>query len=414
MHLSKPGNQKYLSAIWSCIVGCSILGVPAIATSQEWRFEPIIRLTAEYNDNFRLETDDEPQFEDSGVFLDANARFVRRAPTSEIRIAPRIRTKTYSDNSTENSVDSFFDLFARRTLRRGEYGIQARFSTEDVLTAELDDPDFDNPDVNDPINVDSGRSQIRNDRERIVVSPFFSRELTETLGFGIDANYVDVAYDRNPLNYADYSSLTLGTSLIVQASQRSTWSIRVYGDDYEAESNNVLNEISSIGATVNFQRQIGQTTEGRISVGYEEVDTDVTTNGLTTSGTDGATVFAVGLTQQGEISRFVVDARQAVDPSGDGFLQKRAQFRLRYTRQLSPKTFANIEARVQNSEQLSEFTRQIERDFQRYRIGFERRFSTKWSLVADVTHTRQRFTEESYAVSSAVSVGFIYQPARIR
>ena len=148
----KAYDSDILNRCGLCIFLCALLGFPAKSYSQQWKFEPVVALTANYNDNERLNLDDEIQIDATALTVDANVRFVRRAQTSEIRIAPRIRSRNYIDDSSEDPIDSledsndlFFDFFARNQMQRGWYGIQARFSQEDVLTAEIDDPDFDNP-----------------------------------------------------------------------------------------------------------------------------------------------------------------------------------------------------------------------------------------------------------------------------
>ena len=151
---------------------CTLLAFPAMAYSQQWKLEPVVGLSAGYNDNVRLNLDSEVEIDATSITVDAKGSIVRRAPTSEVRIAPRIRSRNYVDDSLEDPGESledandfFFDFFARNDMQRGQTGIQARFWQEDVLTAEIDDPDFDNPDVNDPVNLDTGRIQAENERE---------------------------------------------------------------------------------------------------------------------------------------------------------------------------------------------------------------------------------------------------------
>jgi hypothetical protein len=393
-----------------------LIGLPVTAYSQQWNFEPVVRLTAEYNDNRELTPDDTAKIDSSALTIDANGRFVRRAQSGEVRFAPRVRSKIYSEDLFENTNDVFLDFYAAKNLERSDYGLQARFSQEDVLTAELDDPDFDNPDVNKPVNLDTGRIRIGTERESLIFSPFFKHEWTETVGFGIDADYIDVTYDETERAFTDYTYASLGTELSFRISDRSTWSIRIIGSDYEAEEGNVRSESQTIGASLEFRHQFSSTMEGQVSVGYEDVDSDVMSGGATVSDSNGVTVFSAGITKRGDISRVVVDASQRVDPGGSGFLQERTQLRFRYTRQLSPKMYGNFDARVQTTEEVSPdpFV-QRDRDYQRYGAGLEWRLSRQWSVRGDYRFTAQEFDgTPGSASSNEAAISFVYEPARRR
>lgn len=414
MYLTKTLTREHLTRCRLCF-GLVLCGISTFVSAQQWKFEPVVLVGAEYNDNIRLIRDDRLAIDGTALIIDANARFVRRAETSEVRIAPRVRSWNYTDNSVEDFNDFLFDFFAMKQTQRGEFGFQTRLAREDILNAEIDDPDFDNPDVNDPVNLDTGRIQVAGERDRVIVTPYFNYDLTEALGFGIRANYIDVDYDENQFNLIDYTSAYLGTELEFRVSERSAWSLGAFGTNYDADANVALNESQTVGADIGFRRQFSQTLEGWIRVGYQNIESDVTIVGVVVPESDNVTLFSAGLTQQNEISRVVLEASQDVDPNGSGFLQKRSQLRFRYERQLSPKMFGRIQARVQNSEELSELTNRLERDFQRYRIGLEWRLSRKWSIQADYEYTYQDYNDEvGDASSNAVAIGVVYNPARIR
>lgn len=416
MYLTNTNNRNTLTRYGLYICFCMLCGVPAAAHSEQWNFEPVITVTGEYDDNTELTTNDPAKIDSTAFILDANGRFVRRAQSSEVRFAPRVRSKTYSENSYENTADVFVDFFAGRTLERTDYGLQARYAQEDVLTAELDDPDFDNPDVNRPVNLDTGQIRIGSERESLIFSPFFSHEWTETVGFGFDADYVDVTYDQTDQTFTDFTDASLGTELTFRVSDRSTWSIRAFGSEYEAEAGTARSKSQSVGAGLEFRHEFSPTMDGRVSVGYEDIDSDLTSGGVTVSDSNGVTVFSAGITRQGDISRVVVDASQTVDPGGTGFLQERTQLRFRYTRQLSPKVYVNFNARIQTTEEVSpDLISPIDRDYQRYGVGLEWRLSQIWSLRGDYAFTAQQFDETNgYAESNKASISFVYDPARRR
>ena len=414
MFLKKTNTDNILMRYSLCILLSTLLVLPITALAQLWKFEPIVSLTAQYNDNTQLTTDDSAIIDSTAFTVDANGRFVRRGQSSEVRIAPRVRSKIYTDNFFEDTNDYFFDFFAAKNLERSNYGLQARYAQEDVLTAELDDPDFDNPDVNNPLNLDSGRFRIGTNRESIIFSPYFNHEWTETIGFLVNADYVDVSYDQNQLSLTDYTNATLGTGISYKTSIRSTWSLIVFGDDYDAISGTDRSQSQTIGAGLELRHEFSPTMDGKVAVGYQEVDSDVTSGGVTVSESGGGTVYSAGITKRGAISRVVLDASRTVDPGGTGFLQDRTQFRLRYTRQLSPKMSGDFNARIQNTKEISpEPIVSIERNYQRYGVGLQWRISRIWSVRGDYRYTEQDFDQTvGSASSNEFGISLIYDPAR--
>lgn len=410
-------SQLHLSRIHAILMVSilSVFAMPTTASAQQWQFEPIMSLFAEQNDNLRLDVDEQTKIDDTALILDLNGRFVRRTQTSEVRIAPRVRSRNYADESAADSNDAFFDFFAQNETERSVYGIQTRYGLESILTAEINDPDFDNPDVNNPVNLDTGRIQVDSDRETIIVAPYFAHRFTETIGFGFSAEYIDVNYDSNQTSLANFSSLSGGPSINFRLSERTSWSVRLVGVDYESSGATVFSESQSTGATIEFQHQLSSTLDLRAGAGYKNIDSDVTSGGTTTTDSDSATLFSAGLTKSGEISRLIIEASQAVDPSGSGFLQKRAQLRVGFTRQLSPRVYGNFEARIQNTQELAALQADIERDFERFQIGVEWRVAQKWSVLANYAFTTQEYSNEAdEADSNVFSIGVVYQPHRLR
>ena len=222
---------------WVLPIALVALALPAVTNAQDWNFEPTVRATAETNDNVRLLREDQDPIDSEALALDVTARMIRRAPLSEVRIIPRVQVRDFSDSDVEDTQGFFLDLFAERDLRRGQFGIEVRASREDVLNAEIGDPDFDNPDVNDPIDLDTGRIQVDDERDRLIVDPFFGFSLTERLGIGVEARYlaVDYAQTSEVSDLRDYNSADLTTELNYSISERGELTVGVFVSDFESE-----------------------------------------------------------------------------------------------------------------------------------------------------------------------------------
>lgn len=388
--------------------------MPPIAAAQQWQFEPRIRATGEYNDNARLREGDQGELVTAGAVLDLRGRFVRRAPSSLVRVDPRIRTSQYPGDESEEADDFFVDIYGEKSTEKLRYGLSTRISEEAVRTAEIDDPDFADPDVGDPISNDGGRINVRDDRERIVFAPFLDYKLSEKTTLGISADYIDVDYGRNTNGNLDYDSFEVSTELEYGLSEMTTAGFNVFASQYEA--NNIFQESDSIGAGVSLRRNISQTIQAGITVGFVKVDSeDLDQNDQRISSSDNSALFGASLTRRGEISRLVADIRQSVDPGSSGEVQKRAQFRLRYSRSLTPTISGEIETRLQQVEQVSGLSGQLDRDFYRVQFGLNWRLSRVWSLSGRYSFTNQDFSDRpGDATANAISVGIVYEPKRRR
>ena len=60
-----------------------------------------------------------------------------------------------------------------------------------------------------------------------LVAADYEHEWTETLGLGLNPNYVDVSHDGNLLDLTAYTSTTVGPKLTFRISERSAWSMSI-------------------------------------------------------------------------------------------------------------------------------------------------------------------------------------------
>jgi opacity protein-like surface antigen len=224
---------------------------------------------------------------------------------------------------------------------------------------------------------------------------------------------VDYAQTSEVSDLRDYSSADLGTELKYSVSERGELIFGIFVSDFESENEFSLNESQSFGGRLEYTYEFSEQFSAYAGVGYETIDTDRTSDGVTESDTDNAALYVAGVTREGEVSRTRLDVRQSVDPGGRGALQKRSQVRLRYTRQLSPRLFANLAARVQQTEETGEFG--VDRDYQRYRAGLEWQFTQSWSIEGAYTYTAQDFSNQpTDADSNSFTISVIYEPPRRR
>jgi len=191
------------------IIAASIVGsfsLPTIASAQDWQFSPDITLKTTYNDNSRLHIDDADQDELRGGELDVRALLSRRSPSGSVVFIPRVTTSYYSDNPEDESDDYFLLFDGQHRAQRSAWSFRTRYSSEQVRKAELQDPDFDDPDVNEPITDDSGLIQLTDRRSRFWVSPSVRFQTSPRNSIEFVGAYVALAYDLNVGGLKDYTN----------------------------------------------------------------------------------------------------------------------------------------------------------------------------------------------------------------
>ena len=89
---------------------CAVIFVVASANSalaQDWRFEPILKVGGEYDDNATLDPRTDQEVDLSGLLLDARADIYYTSPTTTFFVQPEVVTRNYNDDSDLDSDDFF-------------------------------------------------------------------------------------------------------------------------------------------------------------------------------------------------------------------------------------------------------------------------------------------------------------------
>lgn len=407
----KDWSSKELKAT-SIVTGFLVATIaPLAAVAQDWRIEPTVLAAYDYNDNIRLNDDSQSQGQDtdaSGVAVELGADISRRAPTSLVRLRPWIRSTHYGTDA--DSEDFFLDTLFRNTTPKSEWSFEARFQDEEVLSAEIADPDFDDPDIDRPINDDSGLVTQENRRQRFVVTPRAAFRLTERVTLGLSAGLIDTEYD-NTQAFSGFQNSFADISLSRRVSEKDTVRLLLFGRRFEPDLAGI--ESDSYGATLTYDRQITERYSTFVRAGYESIDTTSVVGGQSVDSSDGALLFGAGLRRQFEVSRLVLDAQRSVGPSGIAELLERNLVRARFIRDLSELTELRITARYQDTSSTADNSLLSDRQFARVELDVDRRLTRAFSVIAGYAYTRQEFdgagSEES---SNAVYVGFSYNPGR--
>ena len=254
---------------------CAISFVILLATmsaveAAEWRFEPELRLAADFDDNayLSIRTDIESE---TGYILEGSAKFSYASDTTDFFITPILRTRDYGSKSDLNSDDQFLRTNFRHNTETSDFRIRARYDRESVRTAERADIDFDVLDPDEIPENDTGQVTLQDRRERFQITPSYLYRVTGDSSIGLQLDHSDVRYDESLAG-----SLTDYTDTRVNASYRHRWSARntgvLTGTFRNYQTDRGTNEVSGVGLNVGLDRALSETAHFRITVGYENTE----------------------------------------------------------------------------------------------------------------------------------------------
>ena len=321
---------------------------------------------------------------------------------------PQVVVERYSSDADFDTEDFSFLFDSDHRSETSTWSFIARYSAEEVRSAEIADPDFDNPDIDRPISDDSGLIQSEGRRFRFNVSPGVEFDLTPTSQFSVVGNYTDSRFEEASDNLRDYTFGVLEFGFTHQLSERNSISTTLYGNRYDTEQDQQTS--NGYGVTAELTSKISEQRTLFVNAGYEQIETEFDVDGTQTERSDGVFLFGAGLTQEYEVSRLVVDLRHSVDATGISTLVERSQARARFTRRLSPLLTAGVTARVLTEEPVSEDIER-DRDFAQVRLDLSWRLNRRWSFVAEYSYTSQEFSGRAgNAAANAVRLGLRYAP----
>ena len=381
-----------------------LLGAMSAVEAAEWRFEPVLRVAGEFDDNPILSIRTDVDKNESGYIVEGSAKIAYGSDKTDFYITPRVRSSEFGSDSELNSDDQFLRLDFRHNTESSNFRIRGTYDRESVRTAERADTDFDIEDPDEIPDDDSGQVRIQDRRERFSISPTYLYRVTGVSSLGLALDHTDVRYDE-----ALAGLLTDYTDTRVNASFRRAWSPRSTGiltgtfRNYQTDQGE--NEVNGVGLTVGFDHNLSETSHLRVTVGYE--DTEVA------DGKDDMNPVAnVSFVRRQKTTSLLLQYRRSISASGSGALATRDSVNLNFTRDLSDRISAGIGARVYATNAIDETIGVFnERDYVQLRAQFTWHLSTTLSLETNYRYTfsdREALGESANA--NQVTVWLNYRP----
>lgn len=416
------GNDNALaSVIYKAVLAApALLVIPLTAGAADGYFLPRASAESKYSDNWRLQPEDDQQISALGAFFDLEAQLGLRSPRSDISVTPRLRSSFFTDSDDDDrlgSDDQFLNFAAYREDEKSRFAVTGGYANESVLTSELADVDFDDPGGD---GGDTGRLDVRNDRERINVRPTWNYEYSEQTRFGLGYNFLDVKYDDQLLTrQVDFTDHRIDANLGRILTERTLLTTTVFGGRYEADQ--IDNTTDSVGLELDFDRRFTERVSGSLNVGAQRIDSEFinpVTN-VRTEGSHTAFLFGLGLrTDVSEITSWNVNLGRSVQPNGTGFLVERDEFLVAVDHAFGPRLTGQLGARLFRNEAVDDDVMFTDRDYARVQGELRWAFTPTWSLFGAYQYTWQDFERqelltgtgrEGTASANAVTLGITYQ-----
>jgi len=126
-----------------CVAVALVATAPTSVHAQEWRFEPVVRVGAEYDDNARLDirTDEEVTLE--GYLANLEAIVSYSSDRTAFVFQPSVLISKYPDESLYDAENYYLRSVFSRDTRAGTFGFRATYAQEDVRRAERAISDLD-------------------------------------------------------------------------------------------------------------------------------------------------------------------------------------------------------------------------------------------------------------------------------
>jgi len=280
------------------------LGAMSSVEAAEWRFEPVLRIAGDVDDNPFLSTRTDDVETESGYIAEVSAKIAYASDKSDFFITPTFRSSDYGTGSELNADDQFLNMNFTHNTEYTNFRIRGSYEREAVRTAERADTDFDVEDPDDILEDDSGRVLVQGRRERARIAPSFLYRLSGVSALGLQVDYTDVRYEDT---FAGL--LTDYTDGRVSASYRRAWSPRntaiVTATHRIFKPDRAGDEVNGAGLMVGVDRQISETSRFRLTVGFENTEVGDNTSEVNPVGD-------VSFVQRGKTTTLLVQYRRSI------------------------------------------------------------------------------------------------------
>ncbi len=359
--MHKPGRGSW------CYVFLALAASPTWVIAAEYYIQPSVATRYEFDNNRSLREDAASA---STWRFSPFVEFGRLTPNSEVTGAARVEVNE-SNREEVDSTDVFAGLFPVYRTERSVWSLDTTYRRDTTLRASISDPfaqeltqtdlaptetdgtpatefpgeeiaggDPDDANVQD---TEIGRISQEVQRNLLIISPKWRRELTPRVGVGLRYRYVDTFYSDGEGSGVVDSRRHLGSGdLSYRWSEVDDISVITSFENFQNDQNS---EFDTYRLELGLHHRFSETLGAFVAGGPEYTD-------RSTGGSDDLT-YAVrfGIDKALESSNVSVFFRRAVAPSDAGNALERNQIDIRWFGDLSPRwSFAFLARAFRNED----------------------------------------------------------------
>lgn len=266
---------RYSGTLW--VVTLLLLLVPPLARAESWILQPELRLSQNYNDNFRLATDEGLSGTDQVWTTDLSTILgvTRATETTSVRGRVRLDFIKYSGDTDRledlNNQYAFLDVDHR--WERLSASVAGAYARSNTLVNQSRDPVASDFGLG-PVDPDAGLTtdQARSDEWRI--APRLNYELTERDSLSAKFRYTNKRYDDTDFTrLTDFESWQADVGATRNLTETSRLKLTAGILDYEALNQDRTYDTNFV--TLEYAQSFTERLSGRLTVGWRKTDFDL-------------------------------------------------------------------------------------------------------------------------------------------
>ena len=395
---------------------CVVLVLGGLIVTQgsqaaNWEFVPDVDVAASRLDNPRLDPVN-LQGTSNRMVLDGRLRAQSYGERGFAYIEPRFRADVYNDNlnSDLDSEDLFLLAAGQYSWSSALVGARFNYSQVSILRSEILEAIPDDPDIEDPEEVEAGELRgLNQDRSRLSVVPFAQFDISERSSFRFSGRFSDVSYSGPPIgNRSDFQSSEISLGLNRRVDERTRVTARVFATSYEADL--FANSTDSIGVEGLFTRPLSETWTFSLSAGVQRNEYTFVDGANIVDNADTNPTYSLSFRKRAEQTTWNIDLRRRLSPNGAGFVVVRDELRLFANRQLTPRLTGSAGLIAFATGTVGDIRQGADRDDFRVETRIEWALTQRFFINGGINYTVREFTNAGTdADSNELYVGVTYR-----
>jgi len=398
------------ATIWMFVSGGVFLS-PQLAMGAEWSVVPSIQLKEEYEDNIHLSTKTHDTVWGSAV--SPSVQLVRTDPTSVAKVGARLSFNRYSGDDVRDRDVQYLTLSSRKSTPRGRWALKGSFTRDTTLTrlVEAESDTADEEELADAEDIDEGLVQFEARRNRLVLEPSWSQNLTERMAFRLGYRLRDVYYsDAEGTSLYDYQAHSVEVELIRRVTELDRLGIMARYSEYRAPE--VNSEANTSTFLASLDHAFSETLRGIVEVGMQNTSS---MEGALEDETTGYTLDMRVTKELNQSTNYRLELKHDVMPSGAGHVVQSDRFNIRFRSKITSKLTFLLSGKFFRNKSFDSSTTNEDRRYYSIEPNLRWLLTRKWSVDG---YYRYRYQKYDNAAASAqgntVSLGVRYAWPMIR